>query len=183
MKLSLPATIEGLLYYKGQSVTVQEIVKILGVPESDVRTALDTLGENLRDRGLSLVMHQDHVELCTHSELSDLITRLQKEELEKPLSKPSIETLAIIAYGQGVARSEIDYIRGVNSAFIVRSLEVRGLVEKKTHPEDKRVFLYYPTLDFLKSMGLENTEQLPEYVSFQDKIAALQEGQNDAESA
>jgi len=149
--------------------------------EPAVREALDSLREKLSGRGLSLVVNEDKAELCTHAELSEMIAQLQKEELEKPLSKPSIETLAIIAYSNGVARSEIEYIRGVNSTFILRSLEIRGLVEKKSNPNDKRAMLYYPTIDFLKSLGKAQSSDLPDFELFQEKISNLQENNQDSE--
>ncbi len=179
--MELSSIIEGILYYKGQPVTVKELSKMTKQKESAVHAALETLREKLSGHGLSLVVNEDKAELCTHTDLSDMMAQLQKEELEKPLTKPSIETLAIIAYSNGVARSEIEYIRGVNSTFILRSLEIRGLVEKKSNPNDKRAMLYYPTIDFLKSLGKEQVADLPDYQSFQDKILNLQDAEQDSE--
>ena len=181
MSLSLSATIQGILYYKGQPVSIKELAKITKQKEPAVREALDELRSNLDGHGLSLVVNESKAELCTHADLADMMAKLQKEELEKPLSKPSIETLAIIAYSNGVARSEIEYIRGVNSTFILRSLEVRGLIEKKSNPNDKRTMLYYPTIDFLKSLGKEQSSDLPDYDSFQEKISSLQEDNQNSE--
>lgn len=181
MTLSLDAKIEGILYYKGQPVSLKELMHIIKQDEIKIREALDLLRERLNNRGLTLVESNDLIELCTHADLSELITHLQKEELEKPLSKASIETLAIIAYSDGITRSEVDFIRGVNSTFIIRSLEVRGLVEKKSNPEDKRALLYYPSLDFLKSLGQDKVQELPDYVSFQEKILYIKNNQLEAE--
>jgi len=179
--MELSSIIEGILYYKGQPVSIKELIKMTNQKEPAVREALDELREKLSGHGLSLVVNEDRSELCTHAELSEMMTRLQKEELEKPLSKPSIETLAIIAYSNGVARSDIEYIRGVNSTFILRSLEIRGLVEKKSNPNDKRAMLYFPTIDFLKSLGKEQSTDLSGYQSFQEKIVRLQESRQDSE--
>jgi segregation and condensation protein B len=179
--MNLSSIIEGILYYKGQPVSIKDLVKLTAQKESAVREALDELRNNLKGHGLSLVVNESKAELCTHADLADMMAKLQKEELEKPLSKPSIETLAIIAYSNGVARSEIEYIRGVNSTFILRSLEVRGLIEKKSNPNDKRTMLYYPTIDFLKTLGKEQSSDLPDYESFQEKISRLQENSQNEE--
>ena len=74
-----------------------------------------------------------------------------------------METLAIILYKGSVTRSEIDYIRGVTSTFILRNLAIRGLVEKYINEEDKRTVLYKPTIDLLSYLGVESTEKLPSF--------------------
>jgi segregation and condensation protein B len=88
------------------------------------------------------------------------------------LTKSSLETLSIVLYKNGVSRSEIDYIRGVNSSFILRNLIVRGLIEKITDPKDSRRLLYRPTFDALSFMGITSIEQLPNY---SEVITQLQE--------
>lgn len=179
--MELSSIIEGILYYKGQPVTIKELAKMTKQKEPAIRQALESLCEKLSGHGLAVVVNEDKAELCTHTELSEMIATLQKEELEKPLTKASIETLAIVAYSNGIGRSEIDYIRGVNSNFILRSLEVRGLVEKKTNPNDKRSFVYHPTIDFLKSLGKDSVHDLPDYQVLQDKITQLQETEDKSE--
>jgi len=102
--------------------------------------------------------------LGTNPELSHLIEYLQKEELNKELSKASLETLSIVLYKNGATRADIDYIRGVNSSFTLRALSIRGLVEKTTDPKDARRYIYKPTFDLLSYMGVKNMTELPEYV-------------------
>ena len=92
-----------------------------------------------------------------------MIENLQKEELNKELSKASLETLSILLYKNGTTRAEIDYIRGVNSSFILRALSVRGLVEKTVDPNDNRRFVYKPSLNLLSFMGVKSIEEMPEF--------------------
>ena len=66
-------------------------------------------------------------------------------------------------YGEEVTRGKIDYIRGVNSGFILRSLLVRGLIERMPYPRDRKRFMYTPTTALLASLGVEKVEALPEY--------------------
>jgi segregation and condensation protein B len=79
-----------------------------------------------------------------------------------------LETISIIAYKGPVSRAEIDYIRGVQSNFILRNLQIRGLVEKITNEKDHRSFLYRPTFELLQFLGVSRIEDLPEY----DKVKA-----------
>lgn len=173
MNLSLASIIEGILWYKGQPITFVDLARITKKTESEIKRALAELRTNLEGRGIMLVTNENEAELCTHSELATMLAQLQKEEMEKPLSRASLETLAIVAYNDGITRSEIDYIRGVNSTFILRALEIRGLVEKKPHADDKRAMVYYPTLDFLKSLGVDSAASFPRFDELKEKLVEL----------
>jgi len=83
--------------------------------------------------------------------------------LNKELSKASLETLSIILYKSGIGRSEIDYIRGVNSSFILRALSVRGLVERNADPKDNRRYIYKPSFELMSYMGIKSLQELPDW--------------------
>ena len=89
------------------------------------------------------------------------------------LSKAALETLAIIIYRGLVTKSEIDYIRGVNSQFMLRSLLVRGLITRETHPKDKRRVLYAPTHDTLAHIGVLEQNALPQYEEYTRAIDGI----------
>ena len=154
--MNLDAKIEAILFIKGEPVKLKQLAKSLDVEISNIEEALKSLEERLRDRGLQLVRKEDEVALSTASELGPLIEQIQKEELNKELSKAALETIAIILYhnSEGARRSDIDWIRGVNSSFILRGLAMRGLVEKVSHPTDKRTFIYKPSFDLLSYLGI-----------------------------
>jgi len=163
MPIELESKIEGLLFYKGEDVTIKKLAELLSVNEEQINEALNKLEISLANRGLVLVRKDDSVVLGITGELSGLIESIRKEEIAKELSKASLETLTIVLYKNGIARSEIDYIRGVNSSFILRNLLVRGLVEKIVDPKDTRRMLYRPTFDTLSYMGITSITQLPNY--------------------
>ena len=170
MSIPLESKIEGLLFYKGDEVEIKELSKLFEVSEEAIKEALVKLEENLKERGIVLVRKDESVVLGVNSDLGLLIESIRKEELNKELSKASLETLSIILYQNGVSRSEIDYIRGVNSSFILRNLLVRGLIEKTTDPKDTRKILYRPTLDTLSYLGITNINQLPNYLETINKL-------------
>lgn len=146
----------------------------------EVEEALEKLEENLNNRGIVLVRKDDSVVLGVTSELSSLIESIRKEELDKELSKASLETLSIILYKNGIARSEIDYIRGVNSSFILRNLLIRGLIEKVVDRKDSRRALYRPTFDTLAHMGVKSIQELPNYEEISNKLKeSLNQKEND----
>ncbi|NVN96937.1 SMC-Scp complex subunit ScpB [Candidatus Nomurabacteria bacterium] len=163
MAIELESKIEGLLFYKGEDVTVKKLSELLNVSVEEIEEALKKLEGSLTNRGLVLVRKDDSVVLGITGELSSIIESIRKEEIAKELSKASLETLTIVLYKNGIARSEIDYIRGVNSSFILRNLLVRGLVEKIVDPKDTRRMLYRPTFDTLSYMGITSIKELPNY--------------------
>jgi segregation and condensation protein B len=144
--MELESKIEGLLFYKGEDVTIKKLSEIFDVSKEQIEEALVKLRESLSNRGVILIQKDDSIMLGVTPELSPLIESMRKDEITKELSKASLETLSIILYKNGVSRSEIDYIRGVNSSFIIRNLLVRGLVEKVVDEKDTRRMLYRPSI-------------------------------------
>ena len=171
--MTLDQKIEGLLFFKGEPISVKKLAEFLGVKKDEVNEALKLLEEKLADLGLTLIHNENEVMLGTKSELGPILEKIRKEELSKELSKASLETLSVILYKDGVARSEIDYIRGVNSSFILRNLLVRGLIEKTVHPTDSRRYIYKPSFDLLAYLGISNVSELPGYL---ETKAALDSG-------
>lgn len=175
MSIELESKIEGLLFYKGEDVSIKKLAGLLNVSTDEIEEGLIKLEKSLENRGLVLVRKDDSVVLGITRELSPLIESIRKEEITKELSRASIETLSIILYKNGVSRSEIDYIRGVNSSFIIRNLIVRGLVEKVMDTNDSRRILYRPSFNTLSYMGVNSIEQLPNYTEI---VKQLQESIN-----
>ncbi|MFA7000036.1 MAG: SMC-Scp complex subunit ScpB [Candidatus Paceibacterota bacterium] len=161
--MELESKIEGLLFYKGEDVAIKKLAELLNVTEEEIIEALSKLELSLANRGIVLIRKDDRVMLGITSELSTLIESIRKEEIGKELSKASLETLTIILYKNEISRSEIDYIRGVNSSFILRNLLVRGLIERIVDSKDSRRMLYKPTFDTLSYMGITSIDQLPNY--------------------
>lgn len=172
--MSLEHRIEAILFYRGEPVEFKELEKFLKVKKSELEMALSALEAQLSSRGVRLMRTTDAVMLATAPEASELIQHLIKEELSRDIGKAGIETLAIILYLGPVTRSRIDYIRGVNSSFIVRNLMVRGLVERVPHPEDSRAFNYQPTIELLAHLGVARIEDLPEYEKARAELTAFE---------
>lgn len=154
--------LEALLFVSGEPVTAKEAVRVLGCGKKEFEAAASALALSLENRGIRLLRHEDALTLSTAPDVSEIVEKLTRERLEGDLSRSSLETLVIILWKGKVSRSGIDYIRGVNSIFALRTLLVRGLVEREQDTKDARVFLYKPTIDLLKYMGLASLNDLPE---------------------
>lgn len=170
--MNLEQKLEAILFFKGESISIKKLSSILEISEEEIKETIQNLKNNLENRGIVLLEKENEISLGTNPEISTLIENLQKEELNKELSKSSLETLSIILYKNGVSRSEIDYIRGVNSSFILRALSVRGLIEKSLDPKDTRKIIYKPSFELLSFMGVKNVEELPDYEKVTTSISA-----------
>lgn len=170
-ELSLDNQLEAVLFWKGEPQSIKKLAVSLNKTEEEIKTGLKILEEKIIGRGVELMYKNDEVMLGTSSRLSHIIERLTKEELVRDLGKAGLETISIIAYKGPISRAEIDYIRGVQSNFILRNLQIRGLVEKITNENDHRSFLYRPTFELLQFLGVSKIEDLPEYEKVKAEFA------------
>ena len=163
MNSNLEKKIEAILFWKGEPISRKRLSEILKLGQIEINEGIEKLKKNLEERGIVLLEKENEITLGTAPEFSSLIEHLQKEELNKDLSKASLETLSIVLYSNGANRALIDYIRGVNSSFTLRALSVRGLVERTIDEKDNRRYIYRPSFELLSFMGIKSVEELPDY--------------------
>lgn len=184
--MNLENQIESVLLFKNEPVSLAELSKLLNVPRENLRLALSNLQKEYKDRGIVLVSNGEEYSLGTHPDNAALIESIQKEEFSRELGRAGLETLAIILYKGPISRREIDQIRGVNSGFILRTLLIRGLIERVESAAGERSFTYEPTLLLLEHLGVTERGELPR---FKDAFARMtkfvaeadeRETQNDA---
>lgn len=120
------------------------------------------------------------VELRTSPDAAECVEAVRKEELSRDIGKAGLETLAIVLYKGPSTRSQIDFIRGVNSSHILRMLTMRGFVRRIDNPDDERSYLYEPTTDLLAALGARKAEDVPEYAAIAEELGRLM---NPAEKA
>ncbi len=171
--MNLSQQLEAILFWKAEPISIKKLASLLNSDEEAIKKGLIELENDLKGRGITLVQIGDEVMLGTAKELSPLIEQLTKEELSRDLGKAGLETLSIILYQGPISRADIDYIRGVNSQFILRALMIRGLVERVDNPKDARSFLYKSTLDLLAHLGISKLEELPELEQVKRDIEAF----------
>lgn len=170
MKDTLPQSLEAILFATAEPQTYASLAKYLGVDTDAIDGAVKELVAAYENHGVAVVELNQVVSLSTRSEHSMLIESIRKEELSKELSKASAETLAVIAYMSGATKSQIEFIRGVNVSYSLRSLMMRGLVESKG---GGRAVTYHPTLELLGHFGITRLEELPDYIATKAKIESL----------
>ncbi len=174
--------LEALLFIHGEPITLGKLGEILEESEDGMRTLLAEFEEELKrpGRGLALLMDGDKVQLVTKKEWGNIVAHFITSELTEDLSPASLETLSLIAYLGPISRSIIEYHRGVNSSFTLRNLLLRGLVERFPDPKRRTAYLYEPSFEFLRHLGAERRESLPDYARLRKLLASpetlLEEG-------
>ncbi len=99
---------------------------------------------------------------ATKPEYSTWVKKLYNSDKKISLSRPSIETLAIIAYNQPITRLEIEKIRGVDCSSVLSNLLKNGFIRirgRKKTPGNP--FLFRVTDKFLLHFGLRSMSDLP----------------------
>lgn len=177
--------LEALLFIHGEPISLKKAAGILNLTPEDLKTSLLELEADLKNefRGVYLLLEESlektfeskdwgsrKVQLATRPEFSDILSEFIKSEMSEELTPAALEVASLIAYLGPISRARIEYIRGVNSVFTLRGLLMRGLVEKMPDPASANTFLYKPSFDLLKHLGVSSKEELPEYQKFQELI-------------
>ncbi len=158
----LAVALEAVCFSLNRPVSLAEAGAILGRGSSAVAAAAEALAAQLRGRGLMLQRHADQVQLVTRPETAWAVQRALQPERPTRLSRPALETLAIVAYRQPLTRAAVEAIRGVNCETVLDSLERRGLIAEVDRQETAgRPRLFGTTLRFLQIVGLERIDDLP----------------------
>jgi len=179
----LTAKIEALLFVHGEALKIKKIAELLDATEQEVVDGLKSLGDAMKssDRGLDLIVSGDKAMLITKPELGEVVQKLVKSEFDSELTPAALETLSIVSYLGPITRAEIDYIRGVNSSFILRNLSIRGLVAKNQmkieNSKLQNSVSYDITFDFLRHMGVNSREDLPDYLKYKELLKGFVQGE------
>jgi segregation and condensation protein B len=163
-QVALTAALESLLFVAAQPVEPEQLASVLGLNSELVTSALEQLAQQYQQigRGLRLQARDGKYQLVTMPAAASLIEAFLALDLTTKLSGAALETLALIAYRQPVTRAQIEAVRGVDSAGVLRSLLQRGLIEEISRLEVAgRPILYGVTDLFLQHFGLTSLEQLP----------------------
>jgi len=175
----LKAVVESLIFVSESPLRAERISETIDVEKSRVQAVLKELIEEYgrQRRGFVLEEIAGGYQFRTRPEHVEWVRRLNKTRPFR-FSRAALETLAIIAYRQPITRAEIEFLRGVDSGGVVKTLLDRHLVRilgKKDIPG--RPMIYGTTKDFLELFGLRDLSALPTLKEFSEIPAeALETG-------
>jgi segregation and condensation protein B len=156
--------VESLLFVADTPLSLDRIDNILEEYDRDeIRRAIDAIASdcNFHRRGIELVQVAGGYQFRSRPEYADYIRRLKKVKPAR-FSPSALETLAIVAYRQPVTRGEVEYLRGVDSGGILKSLLDRKLIKiigKKDIPG--KPLIYGTTREFMETFNLKDLASLP----------------------
>ena len=180
--MPIESLIEAVLFAAGEPLKKKRLATLLEMEADDLKSALKALHAGLQGRGLALVETEDEVELRTAPAAATVVKKYRESELSRDLGKASLETLALVLYKKGATRSEIDFVRGVTSSAALRTLLLRGLVERTEDEADRRRARYQPTPEALAHLGVSTIASLPRYEQFTAALAEHQAPQEVVET-
>ena len=161
------AIFEALLFAEGAPLSIKPLADAAACTSEDAIISLHALARSLSGRGIMLIERNETYQLVTRPEYGTYMSSLKRRDLDGPLTQPQLETLAVIAYRGPARKSEVDYLRGVNSTFTLRNLLTRGLIDRMTPAADgDRAPQYQISSEFLNHLGLTAVRELPSYAEF-----------------
>ncbi|RJQ33322.1 SMC-Scp complex subunit ScpB [Candidatus Parcubacteria bacterium] len=161
----LNSILESLLLAAGKPMAIKELAEFLAVEESRISQAGAELQQKFNEdenSGIHLAINNQKFQLITNPQHAKVLNDYFEDETTGELTKPSLETLTIIAYRQPITKEELEQIRGVNCSLIIRNLLIRGLIEE-VDDKNQLATTYAVTMDFLRHMGISSVEELPDF--------------------
>lgn len=169
---NVASVVEALLFVSEKPLTLEQIKNALDSLEtSEIRRVIEGLnaGYEQSSRGIRIAEIAGGFQMITSSWVAPFLKKLYKQRHVEKLSRPALETLAIIAYKQPVTKSEISALRNVNIDGVTGTLLDKDLIRvagRKKAPGRPRV--YGTTRQFMEHFGLKSLEDLPKIENFPD---------------
>jgi len=162
--MSLKSKIESLLFISAKPMSVRQLVDLIKKESKEIKAAADELVEEYKKagRGIQIVKHGAKYQMVSAPENAKVVQEFIKDETSGELTHPSLEALTIIAYRGPISKVDLDRIRGVNCALILRNLLLRGVIEAK-HDKKKNETYYQVSFDFIRFLGINDITELPDY--------------------
>jgi len=179
----IKGVIEALLFISEKPVTLEQFKKVLEtVSGLEIKNIIGVLSKEYEERksGMTIVEIAGGHQMLSNSTYASYVRDFYKTKHKERLSKPALESLAIIAYKQPVTRSDIELIRGVNSDGVVNHLLNKELIKtigRKDVPG--RPFLYGTTKQFMEYFGLKSLNDLPKLEEFPSLLPAEDKEEED----
>lgn len=160
----LKSKIESLLFISAKPMVASQLADLLKTDKKEIIKSADELLDDYKasQAGVQIIKDGSKYQMVSAPANAAVIQQLIKDETTGELSRPSLEALTIIAYRGPVSKIDLDRIRGVNCALILRNLLLRGLVETKFDKKKNETY-YTATFDFIRFIGLNDIKELPDY--------------------
>ncbi len=145
-------------------MAASQLADLLKADKKEIITSADELLADYKtsQAGVQLIKDGSKYQMVSAPANAKAVQEFIKDETTGELSRPSLEALTIIAYRGPVSKIDLDRIRGVNCALILRNLLIRGLIDGRFDKKKNETY-YSATFDFLRFLGLNDIKELPDY--------------------
>jgi segregation and condensation protein B len=161
-----------VLYGASKPLSLKALSELLDTSEEGIAELIENTRASLEGGAFIIVEQDGHYLLGTHPDTVEVVEKLFTNESQSELSRASAETLAVILYYPSPTKADIEYIRGVNATYSLRSLMMRGLITN-VQKAGIRGGVYVPTIEVLQHYGVASVEELPEYKETREKIESI----------
>lgn len=172
----LAGPIEAILLLATEPVPAGDLARALDVPVAPVETALRDLAGFYTETGRGFELREvgGGWRYYTRPEHAEVISAWVVDGQQSRLSQAALETLAVVAYLQPIARSRVSAIRGVNVDGVVRTLVLRDLITEVDRDPVSGAVLFGTTTGFLERLGLNSLTELPPIAPHLPDASALE---------
>lgn len=156
--------IEAILFAVGEAVDRERIAQALELSVDEVVKVIHNMMQKYdqTDRGIRIIELENAFQMCTKSDYYDTLVKVVNIPKKHVLTDVLLETLSIVAYKQPITRQEIEAIRGVSCVHAVNKLVEYNLIQEVGRLDAVgRPILFGTTDDFLRSFGVQSTDELP----------------------
>ena len=177
--------IMAILFAAGECVEAERIAQTLEADVEDIHAECKALMDMLSfaRSGIRIVRLENAYQMCSSSEMADLVTKTLETRKPPKLSASQLEALTVIAYYQPTTKVCVEQIRGVDSSYSITALLNKKLIEECGRlAVPGRPILYRTTPDFLRTFGLQSLDELPEIERISLSTAEQLETQLSAEA-
>jgi len=198
--MELITIVEAIIFAAPEPISTPEIAKAIKIAAEDhegtnadelrkltpkgVAEAIDEIGELYiqSGRAMQLVEGASGWRFVTRPEYADFVRALLPGMRPERLSPPALETLAIIAYRQPIAKADIEAVRGVSVDGVLQKIVERGLVKIGGRADLPGRPLLYETTDlFLEHFGVKDLEDLPNSAELRNIALPAAKGEDETD--
>ena len=162
--MELLSALEAVLFVASKPLSFTKLAKALEVSVDKVIEMVEILETkyNHESSGIHLFVSEDTVRMGTNPDNAGIVDKFISYDIGGDLTKAQLETLTVISYRGPITRPELEQIRGVNCAVILRNLLMRGLIIE-LRDEEKLLPVYTLSVEALAHLGVTSQDELPSY--------------------
>ena len=158
--------IESILFVASKALSMEQIAKVIGAKKNDVQDVLIDLVKkyNESNSGIVILSENGKYQMASNPNNFEVLENFIKVEITNELTRAQLETLTLVAYRGPITRPELEQIRGVNCAVILRNLLIRDLIVE-SEDKEKALPAYSLSIEALRHLGIKSVKELPNYES------------------